>query len=307
MSLEKQRRGQVGVNVVEGIVLRDWGARWQQIDSVNDDGVDGLIFLESGGGPTGQIIFVQVKCTKASPNQSGYVVVPVKSERLKMNMERWRRVVGAAILVHVEPTTLRACWVNLRDQRAFTNTQIKVPSENHFNANSRRKMAELCGTVHLDMMLREVATRASDFPYLIEREHIQTAARKYYRQTQRSQVFFKGSSRHVHFTREGWHHITRYKRPRLTQLQSFHLLGAVRRIIETATEGDLIEVVPKKGDPIEYVYLSAVVSFPFRASSVVKVVLRRRQDQTGVASYSFHTVYEPRRRRNMIGLKKFGE
>ena len=44
-NLSTQRTGQLGVNVVERIVL-EWGARWQSLDAVNDDGIDGLIFIE---------------------------------------------------------------------------------------------------------------------------------------------------------------------------------------------------------------------------------------------------------------------
>ena len=46
VGLSKQRQGQLGVNAVERIVLKGWNSRWQPLDAVNDDGVDGLIFIE---------------------------------------------------------------------------------------------------------------------------------------------------------------------------------------------------------------------------------------------------------------------
>jgi hypothetical protein len=68
--LSTQKRGQLGANIVERIVLKDWNSRWQQIDAQNDDGVDGLIFLEAGNRPTGQIIFAQIKCHQSPISDS---------------------------------------------------------------------------------------------------------------------------------------------------------------------------------------------------------------------------------------------
>lgn len=114
MSLAKQRQGQIGVNVLERIVLRDWSSRWQQLDAHNDDAVDGLIFLEKGGEMTGQVIFAQVKCHQASLRSDGNRAVKIKARQLQRNIHTWRCVVGATILVLVDPETLEARWVDLR-------------------------------------------------------------------------------------------------------------------------------------------------------------------------------------------------
>jgi hypothetical protein len=81
--LDRQRTGQLGVNIVERVVLSQWQSRWQAIDGFNDDGVDGLIFIERSSGHTGQIIHLQVKCTSKSPIKSGWITVPESSNRLK--------------------------------------------------------------------------------------------------------------------------------------------------------------------------------------------------------------------------------
>ena len=180
-NLATQRTGQIGVNVVEGVVLREWKSRWQQIDSVNDDGIDGLIFVESRGTPTGQIIHVQVKCQKAKTDAQGRIRIGIKKEKLKRNMERWRRVVGAAILVHVAPDTLSAHWVDLRSPQAVVGTQVFVPLANTFDKNALAPITKMCGTIHRDLLLRRVRTANADFDYLTERTHIQTAARTFYR------------------------------------------------------------------------------------------------------------------------------
>lgn len=59
--LHTQKTGQIGVNAVERVILLDWKCRWQMIDGHNDDGADGLIFVEDGYKTNGQIIYVQIK------------------------------------------------------------------------------------------------------------------------------------------------------------------------------------------------------------------------------------------------------
>ncbi|PYD74738.1 DUF4365 domain-containing protein [Novacetimonas pomaceti] len=131
--------------------------------------MDGLIFMESRGVPTGQIVFVQVKCTSKKPRSDDVVAVAIKQKQLKMNIERWRRVVGAAILVHVNPATLKAHWVNLRDENAIGNTQVFVPLGNVFNKSSRKEISKLCGTIHRDLLIKKLKTKDSNFSYLKEK------------------------------------------------------------------------------------------------------------------------------------------
>ncbi|WP_225032325.1 DUF4365 domain-containing protein [Paraburkholderia sp. XV] len=312
MSMQTQRTGQIGINVVERVVLHEWNGRWQQLESQHDDGVDGLIFLESNGIPTGQIVFVQVKCTKKNPGVGGKTSVPIAAEKLKMNIERWRRVVGAAIMVHVHAKTLEATWVDLRAPGVLTKAQAAVPSNQLFDASARKKIASLCGTLYRDMLMRRIVAKATDFSYLTERVsipsklnpqeiHIQQAARRYYTSVLSLGVGLADGGPVVQFSRDGWRHITRPKRKRLVVLQSFQLLGVAKRVISTTKEEDLKEIRPAKGKPVELVYAIAVVSFSFRQTAVVKVILRKHAGNGGLAQYSFYTVYEPRRRKDILG------
>lgn len=302
MGMDSQRTGQIGVNIVERIVLQEWGGRWQSIDSVNDDGVDGLVFLESRGVPTGQIVFVQVKCTKKTPKGNGDIAVPIERQKLLMNIDRWRRVVGAAILVHVNSSTLEATWVNLRNKNAIGNTQVFVPATSLFNKLAKKTIAQLCGTIHRDFLMRKVKVSSLDFPYLNDKRHIQSAAHDFYRDLGLSKIHLGKSGAVVNFTKEGWKHITRQSRARSVQLQSFQLLGTIRKILESACDSDVKEIRPKKDSIVEQVYLIAAVSFTFRQTAVVKLVLWKRTDPIIGVNYSFHTIYEPRRRRDIIGV-----
>ncbi|KQR36160.1 hypothetical protein ASF91_21545 [Rhizobium sp. Leaf155] len=175
MSLSTQRRGQLGVNVVERIVIKDWNARWQQIDAHNDDGVDGLIFLERGGKMTGQVIFVQVKCLRISVGKDNMFRVPIDAESLREKLEMWSRVAGAAILVLVDPQTLKACWQSLKDARFTTPTQILVWAASSFDKNSKRQIQIGCGTLNRDLSARTVYSKAEDFEHLLSPLHIQVS------------------------------------------------------------------------------------------------------------------------------------
>lgn len=81
MNYSSVRQGQLGVNVVERLVL-GFGWRWQQLDAANDDGVDGLIFVEENGSPNGQILYVQVKCHRSRLDKQGRISVSFKKAAL---------------------------------------------------------------------------------------------------------------------------------------------------------------------------------------------------------------------------------
>ena len=301
MSLQTQRKGQIGVNAVEQIVLRDWESRWQAIDAFNDDGIDGLIFIEAGGAPTGQIVFAQVKYRNRLSTKQGRIAVGISPKKLKKSIDKWRRVVGAAILICVDPERSRVHWANLRDPRAIVKSQVFVPVTNKFDRSARRKIAALCGTINRDILLERVSTQSKDFEYLKGREHIQTLARRFYRKLNERHLHFKDSQSVLRFTREGWHHITRPDRSRMAQLQSFQLLGTLPAIVEQCAENDLRIVKSKTESAVEYAAARAAVSFDFRQTAVVTALFRRRKAENGSYSYSFHTIYEPRRKRDLVG------
>lgn len=298
-SLASQRQGQIGINVVERIVLAEWGCRWQPLEAQNDDGIDGLIFIERGGEATGQIVFAQVKCT-ASPITGERRRVPISPTKLRRNVQRWRRVVGAAILIHVDPSDEKATWVNLRDQSAIGHSQVFVRTDNHFDRSAKAEIAQLCGSIHRDVLLPQVDTTVEDFSHMKSRSHLQSAARQLYRTLDQDQIRLGGNGPVVRFTRDGWKHITRRGRSHLSQVQSFILLGAVRRILEQATENGLSR--EKTGDVTTFV-TRAAVTFPFRQTAVVKIVLRRLATEDHTTQFSFLTIYEAKRKRNVLGAR----
>lgn len=301
--LARQRRGQLGINVVERIVLQDWASRWQSLDAQNDDGVDGLIFLEKGGAATGQIVYVQVKCHRRT-SRRGDINVSIGRAKLAKAIKRWRRLVGAAILIHVDPETLIARWENLHAEGDLLAASIRVPASQFFDADAKAKIGDLCGTLHRDVTAKNVATHADDFPHLRSKEHIQVAARAFYRELASKPVTIGSTDQQVIFTREGWRHVTRRGRPQLTRFQSLVLLGTIRPILKQMTLSD-IRRQPTAHEPEEeeYYAIKAAVSFPHRQSGVIKIVLHRNvNDRQG--QYRFHTIYEPRRKMSLRGVRK---
>lgn len=301
--LASQRRGQLGVNVVERVVLRDWASRWQPLDAHNDDGIDGLIFLEKGGAATGQVIYVQIKCYQR-PSKSGDVNVSIGRTKLAKAIKKWRKLVGAAILIHVDPDTLEARWVNLHADGDLLSASVRVPASQLFNADAKTVIGELCGTLHRDVTAKNVDTYADDFPHLRSKEHIQTAARKFYRELASRPIEIGETGQQVKFTREGWRHITRRGRPQLTRFQSLVLLGAIRPILQVSSTLDIrLQPTPHEPDNEKYFAIKAAVSFPHRQSGIIKIVLHRN-DADKPGQYRFHTIYEPRRTLSLRGVRK---
>jgi len=300
--VKSQRIGQIGINTVEDIVLNDWNSRWQQLDAQNDDGIDGLIFIERDGEATGQIVFAQVKCTD-SPVSEKRTRVAINREKLKRNVRRWRRVVGAAILIHIDPGTRIATWVNLRDQAAIGNTQVYVPNCQKFNKSAKNNIANLCGTIHRDVILPQVDTVECDFIHMRNKDDIQTSSRQLYKNLNEANVKLGNIGPCVMFTCDGWEHLTRKRRSHLSEIQSFILLGTVRKILEATPEEALVKD-KTANSKVGMVYAArAAVTFSFRQTAIVKVLLRKCEAAHGAPTYSFFAVYEPKRKRNILGAR----
>lgn len=306
MSLRTQRQGQLGVNAVERIILGSWQARWQPIEAHNDDAVDGLIFLESGGELSGQIIFAQVKCVKATRRQDGMLAIPLAAKKLTRNLVAWRRVVGAAIVILVDPHDLSAWWVNIKPEEATTSSQILVPENQPFDAHAKLKISQLCGTLHQDLQAEKIHTFADDFLHLRSKEHIQESSRKLYKDLEAKSIHLGTCSQRVHFDRDGWRHITRPDRSQLSRYQSFVLLGATRKILEHYSK-PLVHHCSGTTNDKQFIFfqLDSMVTFPFRQTGLVRIVLRRSaKELVSNPKLKFWTIYEPRRKHDGLGVQE---
>jgi hypothetical protein len=306
MSLGTQRQGQLGVNAVERIVLGSWQARWQPIEAHNDDAVDGLIFLESGGELSGQIIFAQVKCVEAKRRNDGMLAIPIAAQKLTRNLAAWRKVVGAAIVILVNPEDLGARWVNIKPEDATTSSQILVPEGQLFDARAKLTISQLCGTLHQDLQAQKIHTFAADFLHLRSKAHIQESSRRLYKELGAKPTFVGTPSQPVHFDRDGWRHITRPDRSQLSRYQSFVLLGAAQKILANCPK-PLADLYSGMTDDKQFIFFQfdSMVTFPFRQTGLVRIVLRRSsQEPLPKQKLKFWTIYEPRRKHDGLGVQE---
>jgi len=296
-----QRAGQIGIVKVETTILEAWHSRWQQIDAQNDDAIDGLIFIERNNHPTGQIIFAQVK-RQAAKLVEGRYAVQIERDRLERNLDRWRPLAGGAILIHVDPATGVARWVNVRKSSAIGKTRVYVPVENIFDSDAKDAIAMLAGNIHADLMMPQISTTKEDFSHLSSKQHLQVAARALYRDLDQRALTLGEGGPIVRFQRSGWRHITRPGRTSVMRSQSFILLGAVPKILASVESGSLRLFTPRAYSASGLKAISTAVSFPFRQTATVKMVLRAKADRPN--ELWFHTIYEPRRKRDPLGVKK---
>ncbi len=302
MSLDTQRTGQIGVNVVERIVLKELGARWQPIDAHNDDGTDGLIFLEDRkGNATGQIVFVQVKCWEKRPS-GGLVSLSVTKSDIENRIERWAKVAGAAILIWVNPKNLKAYWVDLKDLKNYSKNCVVVKISNEFNFKSLNKLRKLSGTLGIDSALPIIVCSREDISFFSPTKSLKFSAKEKYR-TIRTLNCLDRRIGEVNFGRVGWKHITRKKRPVSRVTQSLQLICVAKRIVETVSTAEYLRKIGGTEAPAEIFGLTARVIFPHRDAAVIRVILLRQLPgpKTSVPKTWFYSVYERRRKLGIRG------
>lgn len=116
------------------------------------------MFLEEGGELSGQIIFTQVKCMKVNKGKGGNFRIPISKKKLSRNPRAWRKAVGAAIVVLVDPDSLKARWVDVKPSHSSTPAQILVPDGQIFNGSAKQSISEIRGTLHQDLQAQKIYT-----------------------------------------------------------------------------------------------------------------------------------------------------
>lgn len=307
--MKRQKRaktGQLGVNVVERIVIDELLWRWQPLDQQNDDGLDGLIMVEDRNGElTGQIIFAQIKCWSKRRPRSGILKLNIDPQKLQVRARRWRRVAGASIVIWVDPTNKEAFWADLQDSATIADKSVLVSMKDKFSAKSANRLRRLAGTQGEDNLLPVLHASHADTQHLQPTKSLK----------QCSKQFFKGVGTvtspdqrigAVHFSRVGWKHITRPERPVARVVQSLHLLRIAKRIVEEIPDAQLLRKIGGPDDPAEIYALTARTTFQHRDAAVVRVIiLRQLVSATNPTPKSwFYSVYERRRRRGLRGEHK---
>lgn len=307
MAREKRAKiGQLGVNVVERLVINELLWRWQPLDQQNDDGLDGLIMVENRKGElTGQIIFAQVKCWSKKRPRSGILKLNIDPKKLEVRARRWRRVAGASIVIWVDPTNLEAFWADLQNPATIAGKSVLISLKDKLNGKSANRLKRLAGTQGEDNLLPELHATHADMQHIQPTKLLKQYSKRFFTDvgTVKSPDLRIGA---VHFSRVGWKHITRPERPVSRVVQSLHLLRIAKRIVEEVPDAQLLRRIGGPNNPAEIYALTARVTFQHRDAAVVRVIiLRQLASATNPMPKSwFYSVYERRRRRGLRGEHK---
>lgn len=300
MSLDTQKKGQIGINVVERIVIRDWKCRWQQVDSHNDDGIDGLIFLERNGEMNGKIIYAQIKsATNAIVTNNNELAIRMDKSKLKRYINRWRTIAGAAIIIYVDLNSLFAYWVDARYQDSL-GARLLIPRNNTFNKYAKKEISRLCGTIGEDLRLKEIRSQQKDFYHLYSGGDLELESGKLYEKLKKNPVPTYDNSAFIYFDENGWRHIADEIKSNLMRYQSFVLLGLAKRLIRSVSIEDLSTHIEKENSRDNFVAARFVVTFTFRHTAIVKIVLKEKLPSK---EYYFYNIFECRRQRNVLGVR----
>ncbi|RZL04172.1 MAG: DUF4365 domain-containing protein [Rubrivivax sp.] len=331
--VDTNRQGQEGVAWVAWIVEGMWGCGVEVVSASNDDGVDAIILLKRRpglkryAGPTGDLLFVQIKAGYVKKVPTGDYSISFKPEELARWRPKWASYPGPALMVNVIPRRITggdpvAYWTDLKRPPGSDPNKIEFKLKNCFHETAKSSIYNLCWrwaefrqipVIYLDQS-------AKAFPgepriYYMGNKPLRDEARDYFKAWKAActaDPTFQASLQ-ASITWKGWNHITRKARPVRTKQQSIQLLPAAARILLASSGVKPMTVQPMR--PVTpdspsynsetltrgYEALTARVIFNERQEAVVRVVLERTAyvSKTGRVKETlvFYSVYEVARRR----------
>jgi hypothetical protein len=318
-------KSRIGINKVSTTVENLWESGWQEYAAQNDDAFDGIIILKRGSkkpAATGGIIFVQVKCgsdgyKKIQKQYPNHIGVALGEEYIDAHIPRWNSAPGPAVLIFVDDETSKtnpnAYWVDLRMDASYSPSNsgmILIPKSQRFSHHSKGDFHRLCGVNPIDRALEEITLSRTDgfIPNLGFKSSLRADAWKFYADWKNSPAIDNNPALGpILVNRVGWDHITRANRLPERVAQSWHLLGAAKKMITSCTNywtlGNASSKTFSNGstEVTDYLGLRAKVTFPHRHHSVVQVILRRSRVTATITNEAisqkiwFYSVYELRR------------
>jgi len=304
-----------GTSHVEKIVRVDWRSKWQEIARLNDDAVDGIIFLKRGRRPTSAIAFAQVKCgpgyRKDAQIRPNHIGVQVGAKYIEDHLPRWRSLTFPVVMIYVDPSSNpkepEAWWTDLKSPESYTNSNqniILLPKYQKFGPHSKGDFFKLCGPKIHYQRLTKLKLTSDDLKQGSLSDSLKTNARNYYTHWSNSSSSARTNPDlgEIIVNRVGWRHITRNDRLSLAVSQSFQLLPVAAKIIREVTPAKTLRAWAEKIIDQNRIFddllcLDAQVYFPHRQSTVVRVVLMRRRtffDASGTSDSRiwFYSVFE---------------
>lgn len=325
--VDTNRQGQEGVAWARWIVEGIWGCGLEVVSASNDDGVDAIILLkrrpglERYAGPTGDLLFVQIKTGYLEAAPTGDYSLSFDADKMARWRPKWAAYPGPALMINVVPRRLTsgnpiAYWADLKRPPGVDSNKVEFKLKNCFDATAKSSFYNLCWrwSEFRKLPVIYVDQTKPVFPdepamYYLGKEPLLKVIRNYFKLWKKgaSSITFQAS-----ITWRGWEHITRQERPVRTKQQSLQLLPAAARIMHATSGVKPIPVQRMKSVPPPkypngqtrergYEALTARVIFNERQEAVVRVVLERTKlFLHGVVvseTVIFYSVYEVARRR----------
>lgn len=324
--VDTNRQGQEGVAWVRWIVEGIWGCGLEVVSASNDDGVDAIILLkrriglERYAGPTGDLLFVQIKTGYVRAVPTGDYSVSFEADKMAKWRLKWAAYPGPALMINVVPRRLTgkdpvAYWADLKLPSGTDPNKVEFKFKNCFDASAKSSFYNLCWrwaafrklpVIYLDP--NKPAFPGEPPMYYLGPQTLLEATRNYFKLWKKASA---ASSFTASITWRGWEHITRQGRPVRTKQQSLLLLPAAARLLLASSGLEPVPVQqikplppPKRpnGQTQErgYEALTARVVFNERQEAVVRVVLERtKMFLNGTLTNEavvFYSVYEVARR-----------
>lgn len=92
-----------GIRVTAQIVREWWTCRFQEFESRNDDGIDGLIMIKKNGKITGELIHCQIKSGSGYKREyEHHIGITLGKKYVNDHKPRWDKIVEPVILIYVD-------------------------------------------------------------------------------------------------------------------------------------------------------------------------------------------------------------
>lgn len=331
---DRNHIGQLGVSWVQWIIEGIWGCGVETISAHNDNSVDILIFLKrrensSYAGPTGDVIFAQIKCgyvSKAPAVASNYSI-NLGNDHISAHRPRWLSLPGPAIMINVIPPRITkgtplAYWTDLRDPANYGKTTIKFSTSRRIDESSKGDLFNLCWR-NAELRKLPVLTApksmywSNSLPNQISDINVSfhAACKTFYSDLKKDSLAH--CNKYIaNITNRGWRHITRIGRPKTTMFQSLTLLPVASRMLEASSN---LEAIRLTKPTVKFLPdgrrwerclegVTARITFYERQEAVVRVIIERTEIFTLGSSGAqkshiercFFSVYEVARRRASI-------
>jgi hypothetical protein len=246
-----------------------------------------------------RVVFLPPGSSKANGPDS--VSIPLSNtgiEDLEALRESFRQATYPSLLVLIEfskgGAEPKVFWTDLEPANADWGgeegeKELRIFNKARLNRHSKQSLLDRYGLYQGEVdweTLPRIRLERAEVLYLNTLSRpLKKLARSFYQQWAQSSPAERTHPQlgEIAVSRVGWRHLNRRRRKTEHTIQSWFLLAAARRMLREVPEAYLLRTLPPKEDAhhlrtLDYLGLRAWVSFPYRGSSLLQVVLKRCRD-----------------------------